>query len=197
MVRLCVVAEIIIPFNSISSPLLLLLLVSLSLSLSFSFSLSLSLSLSLSPSLSSSDYGFKPADGLNGPCVLDEAVPLDDPCADGQVKTVMKSRGYRKVAGDVCITGAAGPDFEPYEFTCCVSDVHPTNLTPSVNPSPTYRPSSSTTRSSASPTDPNPSAKVIVTLKDSKAVVTGLGVALAITVLIAISLGLLAAISMW
>ena len=52
----------------------------------------------------------------------DEAVPLDDPCADGQVKTVMKSRGYRKVAGDVCIKGAADVDFEPYEFTCCVTD---------------------------------------------------------------------------
>ena len=50
-----------------------------------------------------------------------EAVPLDDPCADGQVKTVMKSRGYRKEAGDVCIKGAAGLDFEPYEFTCCVT----------------------------------------------------------------------------
>ena len=67
-----------------------------------------------------SDYGFKPADGLNGHCIRDEAVPLDDPCADGQVKTVMKSRGYRKVAGDVCIKGR-GPDVEYYEFTCCVN----------------------------------------------------------------------------
>ena len=68
-----------------------------------------------------SDYGFKPADGFNGPCVRDEAVPVDDPCADGQVKTVMKSRGYRKVAGDVCIKGSR-PDFEYYEFTCCIND---------------------------------------------------------------------------
>ena len=60
-----------------------------------------------------------PADGFNGPCVRDDAVPLDDPCADGQVKTVMKSRGYRKIAGDVCTSGL-GADFEPYEFTCCV-----------------------------------------------------------------------------
>ncbi len=52
----------------------------------------------------------------------DEAVPLEDPCADGQVKTVMKSRGYRKVAGDVCIKGGAGLNFEPYEFTCCGND---------------------------------------------------------------------------
>ena len=61
-----------------------------------------------------------PADGLNGPCVRDLAVPLDDPCADGQVKTVMKSRGYRKVAADVCSSGV-GAEFEPYEFTCCVA----------------------------------------------------------------------------
>ena len=75
----------------------------------------------MQPSNFSSDYGFKPADGLNGPCVRDEAVSLDDPCSDGQVKTVMKSRGYRKVAGDVCIKGS-GLDFEPYEFTCCTKD---------------------------------------------------------------------------
>ena len=82
----------------------------------------LTLLLYLSPSRSltpCSDYGYMPADGFNGPCVRDDAVPLDDPCADGQVKTVMKSRGYRKIAGDVCTSGL-GADFEPYEFTCCV-----------------------------------------------------------------------------
>ena len=70
-------------------------------------------------SLFCSDYGYMPANGLDGPCVRDDAVPLDDPCADGQVKTVMKSRGYRKIAGDVCTSEGNLVDFEPYEFTCC------------------------------------------------------------------------------
>ena len=59
-----------------------------------------------------------PVDGLDGPCVRDESVPLDDPCADGQVKTIMKSRGYRKISGDIC-TKDDMIDFDPYEFTCC------------------------------------------------------------------------------
>ena len=134
----------------------------------------------------------------------DEAVPLDDPCADGQVKTVMKSRGYRKVAGDVCIKGVSGLDFEPYEFTCCRADAQPTNSTPSDNPT-ILSPSASPSRSSSSPsqslstsathpiaTDPNSSARIIV--KENKPVVAGLGIALAIAILIAISLGVLAAI---
>ena len=29
----------------------------------------------------------------------------------------MKSRGYRKIPGDICTRGNV--DFEPYEFTCC------------------------------------------------------------------------------
>ena len=74
---------------------------------------------------SRSDYGYMPANGLDGPCIQDPAVPLNDPCADGQVKTVLKSRGYRKVAGDVCVTGVA-VNFEPYNFTCCAGgDVLP------------------------------------------------------------------------
>ena len=165
----------------------------------------------------------------------DEAVPLDDPCADGQVKKVMKSRGYRKVAGDVCIKGVSGLDFEPYEFTCCRADAQPTNSTPTYSLSPSaslYHPSSSTSpyhpssssihsslnpslipsaspsRSSSSPsqslstsvthpiaTDPNPSARVIV--KENKPIVAGLGVALAVAILIAVSLGILAAVVMW
>ena len=115
---------------------------------------------------SSSDYGFKPVDGFNGPCVLDEAVPLDDPCADGQVKTVMKSRGYRKVAGDVCIVGAAGLDFEPYEFTCC----------------------------SGGSNSPSPGAIVV---NNNKPLVTGLGVTLAIVILVTVLLGAVAAIFVW
>ena len=215
----------------------------------------------ISLSLSFSDYGYKPADGFDGPCVRDEAVLLDDPCADGQVKTVMKSRGYRKVAGDVCVKGVAGLDFEPYEFTCCGADARPTNSTPSagpttlspssdhlsssaipnkpnpssdhlsssaipnkpnpssghlssstipnkpnpsaIQPSPTaipkkpnpsaIQPSPTQSRPSIThPTDPNPSVKIVV--KDNKQVVIGLGAALAIAILIAISLGLLAAI---
>ena len=64
-----------------------------------------------------------PADGVDGPCVRDASVPLDDPCADSDAKTVMKSRGYRKIAGDICISGDL-VDFEPYEFTCCNSSGH-------------------------------------------------------------------------
>ena len=135
----------------------------------------------------------------------DEAVPLDDPCADGQVKTVMKSRGYRKVAGDICVVGTEGLDFEPYEFNCCSADVHPVNCssTPGVSPSvSTYyqkssnpNPSPSAMASVTRPANPNQSVKIIV--KDNKPVVSGLGIALAIAILIAISLGLLAAILMW
>ena len=54
------------------------------------------------------------------PCVRDSTIPLDDPCADSDGKTVKKSRGYRKIAGDICISGDF-VDFEPYEFTCCNS----------------------------------------------------------------------------
>ena len=125
-----------------------------------------------------SDYGFKPANGLNGPCVRDEAVPLDDPCADGQVKTVMKSRGYRKVTGDLCTKGSGSPDFDPYEFTCCSTDAQPTNTSPSAS---TSRPTT-------------PSHNVSVIFRDNKSLVTGLGVALAIAIVIAMTLGLVAAI---
>ena len=58
------------------------------------------------------------ADGFTGPCVPDPAVPLPDPCTDGTQKTFMKSRGYRKIPGDVCINGVEA-DFAPYLFTCC------------------------------------------------------------------------------
>ena len=120
-------------------------------------------------SSSSSDYGFMPADGFNGPCVRDEAVPLVDPCADGQVKTVMKSRGYRKVAGDVCIKGVSGLDFEPYNFTCCSDN--------------------------SSNSSPSPAANIIT--NDNKPLVAGLGVALAIFILVSVVLGLVAAIYVW
>ena len=105
----------------------------------------------------------------------DEAVLLDDPCADGQVKTVMKSRGYRKVAGDVCIKGVAGLEFEPYKFTCCSGDSG--NSTPTSNPT------------------PSPAANVIT--NDNKPLVAGLGVALAVFIVVSIVLGLVAAIFVW
>ena len=104
----------------------------------------------------------------------DEAVLLDDPCADGQVKTVKKSRGYRKVAGDVCTVGVAGLDFEPYEFTCCSAGT---------NPSP------------SAGANPNSSANVVI--NNNKPLVAGLGIALAIVILVAVILGLVAAIFVW
>ena len=143
-----------------------------------SLSLPLSLSVSASLSLSFSDYGYKPADGFDGPCVRDEAVLLDDPCADGQVKRVMKSRGYRKVAGDVCVKGVAGLDFEPYNFTCCSGDGN----NPSSNPS--SHPSS------------NPTPGAVIT-NNNKSLVAGLGVALAIVILIAVLFVGVAAIFVW
>lgn len=124
-----------------------------------------SLSLSLPPC---SDYGFKPADDLNGPCVRDEAVPLDDPCADGQVKTVMKSRGYRKVAGDICTSDNSLIDFDPYEFTCCNATV----ITIS-------------------------GATDAVSNNELRSTNVGLGVALGFAILVALALGIVAASFIW
>lgn len=108
-----------------------------------------------------------PADGLDGPCVRDDSVPLDDPCADGLVKTVMKSRGYRRVAGDICTNEGSLVDFDPYEFTCC-------------NGTFIY-----VTEDSA----------IIGGSKGS--VVTGLAVALALVVVLALILGGMLAFIMW
>ena len=179
-----------------------------------SLSLSLSLSHTHTPLPPFSDYAFKPANGLNGPCVRDEAVPLDDPCADGLVKTVMKSQGYRKVAGDLCTKGSGSPDFDPYEFTCCSADAQPTNTSPIASASatnPSHSPSPSAIHPSRTPsasaTNPSPSASpshpttqspnVSVIVRDNKSLVTGLGIALAIAIVVAIILGLVAAIFVW
>ena len=113
-----------------------------------------------------------PAEGLNGPCILDPAVPLQDPCADGLVKTVMKSRGYRKIAGDVCTNGVV--NYEPYEFTCCAANPTTQNNS-SVSP---------TTQNIGSRTQSNPLA-------------TGLGVALAIAILVAMVLGVVVLFLAW
>ena len=117
-----------------------------------------------------------PADGLDGPCVRDEAIPLDDPCADGQVKTIMKSRGYRKVAGDIC-TNDGIVDFEPYEFTCCNATVVYIK-------------------------DDNVSNATVVYVKgvnggNEKAIVTGLAVALALVIMVAMIFGGISLFFMW
>ena len=80
----------------------------------------------------------------------------------------MKSRGYRKIAGDLCI-GSGGLNFEPYEFTCCVDNAQPTN--------------------------PSPSANVLV--NNNKPLVTGLGIVLAIAIVVAMTMGVVAAIFVW
>ena len=107
---------------------------------------------------------------MDGPCVRDEAVPLHDPCADGQVKTVKKSRGYRKVAGDICTSDGNLIDFDPYEFTCCnVTVITVTGDTDTV----------------------------VISSGESKSSVVGLGVALGFAVLVALALGIVAASFVW
>ena len=104
----------------------------------------------------------------------DEAVPLDDPCADGQVKTVMKSRGYRKVAGDICTSDDSLVDFDPYEFTCCnatIVTIHGDTVTV---------------------TDSG-----LINVGESQSTVVGLGVALGFAILVALALGIVVASFMW
>lgn len=71
-----------------------------------------------------SDYGFMRSDGFTGPCVRDPDIPYTDPCADGTKTTYLKSRGYRKVAGDVCVNGVED-EFGYYTFTCCDASGNP------------------------------------------------------------------------
>ena len=99
----------------------------------------------------------------------DEAVPLKDPCADGQVKTVLKSRGYRKVAGDICTSEGNIVDFDPYQFSCC-------NVTVVTISGET---------------------ETVVVNVESKSSVVGLGAALAFALLVALALGIVAASFMW
>ena len=107
---------------------------------------------------------------MDGPCVRDEAVPLDDPCADGQAKTVKKSRGYRKVAGDICTSEGNLVDFDPYEFTCCNATIVTVN----------------------GDTD-----TIMVSDGASQSSVVGLGIALGFAILIALALGIVAASFIW
>jgi hypothetical protein len=104
--------------------------------------------------------------------VRDEAVPLDDPCADGQVKTVMKSRGYRKVAGDICTSDGSLVDFDPYEFTCCNATIVTIK--------------GDTVTGSGS-----------ISVGESKSTVVGLGVALGFAILVALALGIVVASFFW
>ena len=102
----------------------------------------------------------------------DEAVPLDDPCADGQVKTVMKSRGYRKVAGDICTSDGSLVDFDPYEFTCCnatIVTIHGDTVTDSG----------------------------LINIGESQSTVVGLGIALGFAILVALALAIVVASFMW
>ncbi len=49
------------------------------------------------------DYGYQHSNGFNGECVRDKSVTLQDACAQDDVVAAIKSQGYRKVAGDVCL----------------------------------------------------------------------------------------------
>ena len=80
----------------------------------------------------------------------------------------MKSRGYRKVAGDICTNNGNLIDFDPYEFTCCNDTVITING------------------------DAN-----AVSSGESKSTVVGLGVALGFAILVALALGIVAASLIW
>ena len=41
----------------------------------------------------SSDYGYKHANGITGPCIRDDSVSLNDPCAARGVSVYYKSQG--------------------------------------------------------------------------------------------------------
>ena len=54
---------------------------------------------------SCSDYGYKHVDRFSGQCVRDLLVQLPPPACSNGVLLYSASRGYRKVAGDVCFSG--------------------------------------------------------------------------------------------
>ena len=64
-----------------------------------------------------SDYGYQHADGFTGPCIRDESVVLPDSCSKSDSTSYMKSQGYRKVAGDVCV-GGEEDTFAPVDALC-------------------------------------------------------------------------------
>lgn len=58
------------------------------------------------------------SDGFTGTCVRDNSVSVPPvSCADGQLSYI-QTRGYRKVAGDVCVSGVDST-FEPVMQPCC------------------------------------------------------------------------------
>ncbi len=66
-----------------------------------------------------SDYGYRHVDEFSGQCVRDAAVQLSPSvCANGAF-TYSATRGYRKVAGDVCFSGVEDL-LGPVTRSCCV-----------------------------------------------------------------------------
>ena len=64
-----------------------------------------------------SAYGYQHADSFNGKCVRDSSVTLDPICTTSDQELYKKSRGYQKVAGDVCV-GGVEEDFLPMMAPC-------------------------------------------------------------------------------
>ena len=64
-----------------------------------------------------SDYGYMHSNGFTGSCVRDVAVTLTDPCSNNQTVSYKKSRGYRKVSGDIC-EGGVESTLGPVDTLC-------------------------------------------------------------------------------
>lgn len=64
-----------------------------------------------------SAYGYEHSDGFTGVCVRDSSVTLDPICTEPNAISYMKSQGYQKVAGDVCV-GGVQQEFLPIETAC-------------------------------------------------------------------------------
>ena len=72
-------------------------------------------------STSYSDYGYEHSDEFSSVCVLDPDVSLPpSSCPEGAV-SYTETRGYRKVAGDVC-TGGESVNLLPVTRSCCVNN---------------------------------------------------------------------------
>lgn len=58
--------------------------------------------------------------GFSGSCVRDSSISLPNvSCADGQTSYI-QTRGYRKVASDVCVGGLENT-LGPVELPCCMA----------------------------------------------------------------------------
>lgn len=69
-----------------------------------------------------SDYGFKHAGEFTGLCVRDSSVQLPPSACDSDGDGTLiysETRGYRKVAGDVCFAGVT-VELGPVTRSCCV-----------------------------------------------------------------------------